>query len=223
MTECLKKIWQRARSPEQKQERVTAILAAAARLYDRCSWDEITLVEIGQEAGFTRSNLYKYFQTKEEIFLELMKEDLSAWRRQMEERLAGLTPDTSAFAAAWVELLLANRRMTKFMAILATTLERNVPIASLAAYKIHLLAEFTRVAEAIMGLFPGLNLEQVTTFIWAHFAYSVGMSHLLAPSDLQQRAMAEAGIHCSEKMLRTVFIEGIAALFDRFCPRAGGR
>ena len=40
----------------------------------RLSFEEITFVLIAKEAQFTRSNLYKYFNSKEEIFLEFIKQ-----------------------------------------------------------------------------------------------------------------------------------------------------
>ncbi|MHC4756423.1 MAG: helix-turn-helix domain-containing protein [Planctomycetota bacterium] len=38
---------------------------------------------IAKEAGFTRYNLYKYFSSKEEIFLEFLKHDIILWRQDL--------------------------------------------------------------------------------------------------------------------------------------------
>jgi len=71
--------WQRARTREQITERAGSILAAAARLFETRKYEEVTLQNIAIEAGFTRSNVYRYFQTRQTIFLELYKYDLSVW------------------------------------------------------------------------------------------------------------------------------------------------
>ena len=59
--------WERARSEEQIEYRVNEILKATAKLYEEHRFEEITFVMIAKEAGFTRSNLYRYFKTKEDI------------------------------------------------------------------------------------------------------------------------------------------------------------
>lgn len=213
--------WRRARSQAQKGERIQAILAAAARLHERCEWAGITLLDIGREAGFTRSNLYKYFQTKEEIYLDLIGHDLSAWREAVEERLAALPADPGAFAAAWVDTLLGNPRLTRLLSILSTTLERHVSFARLVAFKSHALAEYTRVGAAIARLFPQVTLTQATDFIWAHFALAVGMIHLLDQSELQRLAMVEAGIPWDAGRVKEIMIGSVRAVFERWALNRG--
>ena len=61
----------RARSPEQKQERMEAIMAAADALFQEHPYHQITMGTIAEKLGWSRSNLYKYAATQEEIFLEL--------------------------------------------------------------------------------------------------------------------------------------------------------
>ena len=75
--------WERARTETQKQQRISEILDAAARLYEAHRFEEITFVSIAREAKFTRSNLYKYFSSKEEIFLEFLKHDIILWRQDL--------------------------------------------------------------------------------------------------------------------------------------------
>ena len=70
-------------SAELTRARKEEILAACRKLYETMSFKEITLKEIGQQTSFTRTSIYNYFETKEEIFLalfgqeyELLPEDL---------------------------------------------------------------------------------------------------------------------------------------------------
>lgn len=48
------------------------IIDACEKLYARLSFKEVTIKEIGKETTFTRTSIYNYFQTKEEIFLALI-------------------------------------------------------------------------------------------------------------------------------------------------------
>ncbi|MEO1268692.1 MAG: TetR/AcrR family transcriptional regulator, partial [Myxococcota bacterium] len=90
--------WQRARTPKQKAKREQEILDAAAELFLRESYSDITLVKIAQVAGFTRSNVYRYFATKEDIFLQLYQDDLEAFFTHLAQELNAL--DVPASSAA---------------------------------------------------------------------------------------------------------------------------
>ena len=65
--------WVRARNEEQIEQRISEIVDATARLYESHRFEEITFAMIAKEADFTRSNLYRYFATKEDIFSGIVK------------------------------------------------------------------------------------------------------------------------------------------------------
>ena len=64
--------YQRARRPEQKEERREAILAAAHALAVERSVRAVSLGDIAREVGLAKSNLLRYFESREEIFLTLL-------------------------------------------------------------------------------------------------------------------------------------------------------
>ena len=57
----------RARSEDQKEERLNQIKDATAKLFETQPFNEITLSTIAEKLGWSRANLYKYVTTKEEI------------------------------------------------------------------------------------------------------------------------------------------------------------
>ena len=59
------------------------IVQACARLYETRSFREITLKEIGAQTTFTRTSIYNYFHTKEEIFLALLQQEHEAWNQDL--------------------------------------------------------------------------------------------------------------------------------------------
>nr|WP_297290938.1 TetR/AcrR family transcriptional regulator [Oceanicoccus sp.] len=61
--------WQRARTNENKSKRKEAIYKAAFELFKKNGYDNVSFNGIAAEAGFTKSNMYRYFSSKEEIFL----------------------------------------------------------------------------------------------------------------------------------------------------------
>ncbi len=72
--------YQRARRPEQKEERREAILAAARDLAVERSVRAVSLGDIAREVGLAKSNLLRYFESREEIFLTLLLREWEGWR-----------------------------------------------------------------------------------------------------------------------------------------------
>ena len=61
------------------------ILDACATLYETMGFRDITIRDIGAKTSFTRTSIYNYFQTKEEIFLALLQREHEVWSADLEE------------------------------------------------------------------------------------------------------------------------------------------
>ena len=55
------------------------IINACDKLYETNTLKDITMKRIGEETTFSRTSIYNYFQTKEEIFLALLKREYDKW------------------------------------------------------------------------------------------------------------------------------------------------
>lgn len=60
------------------------IIEACAKLYQTMSFKDITIKEIGGATSFTRTSIYNYFQTKEEIFLALLEQEYELWVAELQ-------------------------------------------------------------------------------------------------------------------------------------------
>ena len=90
-------------SPELTNARREEIIAACRRLYETMSFKDITLKEIGQQTSFTRTSIYNYFETKEEIFLALFAQEYERFSEDLErlrEQKESLTLDELSSALA---------------------------------------------------------------------------------------------------------------------------
>ena len=72
-------------SPELTAARKEEIINACEQLYQTMSFKDITLKEIGNVTSFTRTSIYNYFQTKEEIFLRLFEREYLLWCEVLEQ------------------------------------------------------------------------------------------------------------------------------------------
>ncbi|HEX4011567.1 MAG TPA: TetR family transcriptional regulator [Solirubrobacteraceae bacterium] len=147
--------FQRARSAEHKTQRREAILAAAAELARRRGVREISLADIASEVGIHKSALLRYFETREQIFLELSSRAWEEWAASVETRLATARADE---AAAVLARSFADRPLLcDLIAHIALNLERHVSVEAVRRYKLTSLAAVRRTAAAVAAVVPGLS------------------------------------------------------------------
>jgi AcrR family transcriptional regulator len=153
--------FQRARSPERKAERREAILAAAAQLAARDGVRQVTLTDIAAAVGIHKSALLRYFETREQIFLELTGRAWTAWAAATCAALGDLAPVDAADATAGI---LANGFATRpllcdLIPHTALNLERHVSTEAVRAYKLTSLGAVESVAAALRGPLAELSAE----------------------------------------------------------------
>src|SRR5215475_14499928 len=91
--------FQRARSQEQREVRRQAILATAAAMLTEMPVAQITLNELSRRVGLAKSNVLRYFESREAVLLVLLDSAWQDWLADLAGELdAGV--DKSAPAAA---------------------------------------------------------------------------------------------------------------------------
>jgi len=179
--------WKRARSEKQKEYRISAIVAATARLYKKHTFEEITFSLIAKEAKFTRTNLYKYFNSKEEIFLEFLKHDMMRWKKDLVKAFQkDRAYSVEEFAAIWISVQIKHERLLNLISILYTFLEKNSSVQSLIDFKKRATEELMALSELLCGLFPSLTLEKVAEFLNLQLAAAIGLYQMTNLSEVQR-------------------------------------
>ena len=126
----------RARSDEHKEERLTQIKEATAERFASCPYSEITLTTIAEKLGWSRANLYKYVTTKEEIFLEISAEKMSAYYGSLLSAFPqGNNFSIDVIAEVWAGILNANQDYMRYVSYLNPVIETNVTVERLAVFK----------------------------------------------------------------------------------------
>src|SRR5260221_2838772 len=80
--------FQRARRPEHKHQRRVAILDAARQLALARGVQAVTLGDIAAHVGMAKSNVLRYFETREEVYLQLTLEAFAEWNSVVAQLLA---------------------------------------------------------------------------------------------------------------------------------------
>jgi AcrR family transcriptional regulator len=153
--------FQRARSPEHKAERRESILQAAARLAARDGVRQVTLTDIAAAVGIHKSALLRYFETREQIFLELTGRAWTEWATATRRSLDAIAHDDvgDATAAALARSFAARPLLCDLIPHTALNLERHVSTEAVRAYKLTSLGAVESVAAALAGPLPDLSIE----------------------------------------------------------------
>ena len=123
-------------SPELTAARKEEIMNACEQLYRTMNFREITLKEIGEVTSFTRTSIYNYFQTKEEIFLGLFQREYELWCVALEDIL-NCTEMLSReqLADRIAETLSKRELMLKLLAVNLYDMEENSRMERLVEFK----------------------------------------------------------------------------------------
>lgn len=204
--------WVRARSDEQIEQRINEIVDATARLYEKYRFEDITFAMIAKEANFTRSNLYRYFQTKEDIFLELMKHDIAAWRADVLENFMDGNVSPGEAAEITVALILKHKRMVKLFTILFTLLEPNSSLEALTEFKRKINQEIGMVAQYLSTVLPFPSVKAAAEFLTTLSSLVIGSYPMMDLTPKQMEAMEAIDMETSPEFYRERLVHAIELL-----------
>jgi AcrR family transcriptional regulator len=180
--------FQRARKPEEKDVRRAAILRAARELAREVGPIELGLNELGRRSGVSKPNIYRYFESREEILVRLLIAELDDAAAHAEATLPALADD--AVAAAIVEIFLSRPLLCQLLGMVASILEHNLGVDALrvAKQEMHVLAG--RVAMAVGEALPWLSPADAVWAMQTIALYVAGMWPAAHPSSAAAEVMA---------------------------------
>ena len=192
----------RARSSEQKEERMEEIKRAAERQFSQRTYQSITLSTIAEELSWSRANLYKYVTSKEEIFLELSADKYSRYLGALKAAFPpGCGYSAQVGAKVWAGILSANTDCLKYSALLSSIIETNVTVERLAVFK----KQFHEQVDGFTALL-GQNYQLTEDraywlFMTVHY-HAVGLYGYCNASPLVMEALKLAGVHLEQPDFR---------------------
>jgi AcrR family transcriptional regulator len=185
-------MFQRARSEEQREARRQAILGAAAAMLAEMPVAEVTLNELSRRAGLAKSNVLRYFESREAVLLELLDSAWQDWLAQLDAELAGavvagdpVASRADQLAAAVAASLAARPMLCDLISAQAAVLERNVSPQVAAQYKRASIAGISALGALLLRSVPELGepdafrlagaAVMTTAAVWPHTQPSAAM------------------------------------------------
>jgi AcrR family transcriptional regulator len=194
--------FQRARRPEQKQQRQDDILDAARELALRRGVRNVTLTDIADRVGIHKSALLRYFETREQILLELTARTWRDWVSSLSDELAGAAPGDRGLVADVVARSFTSRPLLcDLIAHTPLNLERHVSVAAVRRYKLTSLGAIAGAVEMINRALPELTAGECREFISAMASLAGAMWQIANPPP------ALAGLYAADPELAYACVE----------------
>jgi AcrR family transcriptional regulator len=156
--------FQRARSEEQREIRRRAILDTAAAMLDEMPVAEVSLNELSRRVGLAKSNVLRYFESREAVLLELLDDFLGSWLAELADELAaGIEADAApdVRAGRLAEILsrsLADRKvLCDLFGAQGGVLEHNVSVEVVKRHKRSSLARLADMTALVHRHVPELG------------------------------------------------------------------
>ena len=183
-------------SPELTEARREEIINACEKLYQTKSFKEITLKDIASATSFTRTSIYNYFQTKEEIFLALLQREYELWIADVNQIMAeNATLTKDEFADKLAHSLEKRAQLLKIMSMNHYDLESSSRPEKLVEFKVAYGNSLKTVMHGLEKYFPELPIAEKQRFLYTFFPFMFGIYPYTVVTEKQRAAMEEAGVN----------------------------
>jgi len=212
--------FQRARRPEQKEERRQHLLDTAKTvLLEGQDVQEMSLNELARRAEMTKSNVYRYFESREELLLALLEEQSYLWQKDLRERL-NRNPDNTAtldhIASLIAETTASHPLMCRLLSILPSIIEHNVSGERLREFKLGVIAMQIELAQEFHRHQLKISVERFGDFLRQAIPLLVGLWPFSKPSVALEELLSKPDLalvrYCFEEDLRkglTLLLRGL--------------
>jgi AcrR family transcriptional regulator len=199
---------QRARSDEAKATRLIAILTATSELFEETG-PAVTLSQVAERAHLSRTTLYGYASTKEELLLLLTGAELQKFFDGVTRSLGQGESPADAVAAVVCSL----PRLAPLLSLTSTVFETNVSLEAAIAWKTHVHDGLTRTGTTIdeqLGTAPGSG----SRFLLHAYAVVTGLHTVAQPAPIALKAIDSANLSALRIEFRGELLIALHALQD---------
>ena len=199
-------------SPELTEARKAEIMEACKKLYETMTFKEVNLKEIGKVTTFTRTSIYNYFESKEEIFLGIFEDEYIKWILDLQKIIDEGELGREKLAKKLAESLGKRKLMLKLLAVNLYDMEENSRMERLVSFKKAYGRSREVLAELIKKNYPGIKKKELDEFIFTFLPYLHGVHPYAFATSKQIEAMDEAGIRYLETTIEKLVYTGLLRL-----------
>lgn len=165
--------FQRARQPAQIEQRREAILRAGLILFQRRGLENVSLNDIAREVGLAKSNIYRYFDSREHIYLVILQRLAAEFEQRLYSALGGIKGERTVakVAEAVVAAYLESPEYGELITVVNSVLEKKLTPELIMNFRTVFRQRRERVADALASALPGSTRDRLlplTLHIFLH-------------------------------------------------------
>ena len=209
-----------ARAKENRRGRRRKIVEAAAHLFVRQPYASVTLDYIGRRIGVAKGIASVHFATKEELFLEVLRGELSRWFDEITEKLdgGGEPLDRTALASLLADDLAGRPDLTRLLCMAHNAIEQNVEIMPAQVFLDDARKRALGLARTLERRCSALGPEEGAAFLRRLAVLVIGLRQTANPSGLFAALLQDEAVEPFRAELRGE----LRFLIERILPDARG-
>jgi AcrR family transcriptional regulator len=179
--------------------RRSAIITSAREMLVERNVADISLRELSDRVGLAKSNVLRYFDSREAIFLEVLDEEFHAWLTDLKTRLGRPRARKANYAneirvaRAVADSLEDRQLLCELIGSMAGVLERNISFDFARDFKARAMGRIAELAQLVARQLPWLPREFTEFFAEGALTLAAGMYPFSVPTEPVRAAIAELG------------------------------
>jgi AcrR family transcriptional regulator len=222
--------FRRARSDEQRALRSQAILETAAAMLEEMAVADLSLNELSRRVGLAKSNVLRYFDSREAVLLELLVTSAREWIARLAEQAPAAVSRRAAFkrraeqlASAVTGSLVDRPVLCDLMSAQAAVLEHNVSAEAVRKYKLASMADAKALADLVHDALPELGDDDVWRYVIGIWVMTTALwPHARPPEAVREAFAADERLRNSQLDFPTALEDFLTTLAVGLHARAAG-
>jgi AcrR family transcriptional regulator len=185
--------FQRARQPKQIEQRQEAILEAALVLFQKKGLENVTLADIAAKVGTVKSNIYRYFDSREHIYLRVLQRQAAEWEKKVLPALETLKRKGTAAKVAerLTRSFIQSVEYSTLITVINTVLEKSLSPELVIDFRAAFFERRKRLAQALAAALPGADAEEIFPLTLHIFTHVAGLWPLCHPSSKSEKLLRD--------------------------------
>ena len=186
--------FQRARQPAQIEQRKEAILHTALVLFQRHGLENVSLTDIAREVGLAKSNIYRYFESREHIYLVVLQRLAARFEQRLYpplEKLKGngtVARVADIMTAAYID----SPEYGELITVVNSVLEKRLTPPLVINFRSVFLERRKRLAAVLASALPPVTAEKMLPFTLHIFLHVPGLWTFCHPRQDSEKLLNES-------------------------------
>lgn len=177
----------------QINERKKEIIDTTNKMFDEMDYQNISMKTIAERISIARSSLYCYYNSKEEIMLDILKDDYCAFLNEI-ITCFNSKDDSDTLAKSISSVYLNHMRLLKIVSIYLSDIEMHVSIEKLVTFKQNFKELLPSLNKSIKNHFINIDDEGSEVIEHSILMLAHALYPMVKPNENQRLAMEKVGL-----------------------------